>query len=628
MAEPAPNSEDQARWKTIAAQAKTLAGNPGSTIGRRNARLDSSDRAALGQFEQSPPPRPTQDRLTIGEVIGEGGMGVVRLATQVAMGRSVAVKTVRPVLRDAGPTLKLLQEAWTAGQLEHPNIIPVYDIATGDDGEPLIVLKRIAGESWSWALDNPEAAAARYEIDDTLDWHLRVLMQVCNAVHFAHDRGIVHLDIKPDNVMIGDHGEVYVVDWGIALALRDDGSGRLPLATKHTGIIGTPYYMAPEMLDGDGTGLEARTDVYLLGATLHEVLEGHPPHRGETIMEALHAALHRPVALSDDTPGELQRICRRALSRKVSQRFASAQELRRALQDFLRHRDSERMASEAHTRLAQLRAAIEQDIDADLHDSFGRIRFGFEQALASWPDNDAAQRGLAEAFEAVIVVELDRGDPEVAASLSQQAPSLPDSLRERITAQVHARRVGRDELEGHRLDADLRVGQRTRFFVFLVMGALWTTAPQLGNWLDHHGSGYTYAWGLTATGIAIGLGLGLAIWARESLSRTRANRLMMTGVGASLVTQGLLIAAGWKLGIDPAHIICLAPLTWALGAVVPAVAADRRVWAVVANFAAAAMLAVLFVPWRWHVLSASTLVCMLLAAVFWWPSKSTPPTQR
>jgi eukaryotic-like serine/threonine-protein kinase len=346
----------EAVWATIAARAQTFHGRPDSTIKPRDKSLGTTGRGILEQFLDGPdaPTSGSGARLELGRVLGEGGMGVVRLATQPAMGREVAVKTLRPQQRKPGPALKLLQEAWTAARLEHPNIVPVYDISVDADGSPLIVLKRIEGESWATLLAEPDHARERYGVVDLFEWHLQILVTICSAIHFAHDRGILHLDLKPENVMIGGHGEVYVVDWGIAMALEDDGSGRIPLAAASTEIVGTPSYMAPEMLIGDGTELSVRTDVYLLGAMLYELIAGRPPHRGETIMAVMHAALHVEPELAPETPSELAGICRRAMAKQPAERFASAELVRRELQGFLRHRESDRLATRASERLAEL----------------------------------------------------------------------------------------------------------------------------------------------------------------------------------------------------------------------------------------------------------------------------------
>lgn len=598
-----------------------MAGSPGTTIGKRDVPLDSDGRAALGTFAGlgAPPTDGGATRLELGAVLGEGGMGVVRIAKQVAMGREVAVKTVRQALRAPATTLKLLQEAWTTGRLQHPNIIPVYDIATDDEGEPLIVLKRIEGETLTSVLAAPERARARYDIGDVLEWSLQVLIQVCNAVHFAHDQGVVHLDLKPENVMVGDHGEVYVVDWGIALALRDEGSGRLPLAHNHRGILGTPYYMAPEMLEGDGRLLDARTDVYLLGATLYEVIEGKPPHQGDTVMAAVYAALHETPELAEDVPIELAQICLRALARQPDQRFDTALELRRALQDFLRHRDSDRMASEAQAGLTMLGTLVEDGKHVASHELFGRTRFGFEQALASWSDNEAAQRGLADVFALAVTAELDHGDPEVASSLASQAPELAEELRDRVGQAVRQRRAGLDELAAHRLNRNLDVGGRTRFFVFVTMAAVWTLLPLLTNWVPVENSEQEYLLFLSGTALAVGLAVALGIWARESMTRTRVNRISLVGPLTALVGQALLFLAAYRVGAPAWQATCLAPLTWAAGGLVIAVAVDRRAWVVVLSSIVCCGLAASFPDARWSILSAGSLACLLVAAYVWWP---------
>jgi hypothetical protein len=161
-------------------------------------------------------------RLRTIETIGQGGMGVVRLAEQVALGRRVAVKTLRPDRKSDQAAIDLLREAWVTGAVDHPNVVPVHDIGLDEDGSPVIVLKRIDGHSWAELMHDADRVRERFRVDDLLTWNLEILIQVLFALRFAHSRGIVHRDLKPDNVMIGDFGEVYLLDWGIALSLRDD----------------------------------------------------------------------------------------------------------------------------------------------------------------------------------------------------------------------------------------------------------------------------------------------------------------------------------------------------------------------------------------------------------------------
>jgi hypothetical protein len=180
--------------------------------------------------------------------LGRGGMGVVHLATQTSVGRKVAVKRQWPASGLEG-TVSLLHEAWITGAVEHPHIVPLYDVATDALGQPLVVLKCIDGTSWRALLGDEAAVRRQYGVVDVQAWHLRTLMQVATAVHFAHQRGIVHRDIKPENVMLGGPGEVYLVDWGIARAFDATVDARLPRLDAREGLVGTPAYMAPEMVN-------------------------------------------------------------------------------------------------------------------------------------------------------------------------------------------------------------------------------------------------------------------------------------------------------------------------------------------------------------------------------------------
>ena len=190
---------------------------------------------------------PRSSRVRLESLLGEGGMGVVYLAEQESLGRKVAVKKVRAESRSPTSITRLLQEAWVIGQLEHPNIIPVYDISASDSGEPLIVLKRIDGVEWGQLMDDAATVQKRFRAPDLLEWNLDVMARVCDAVHFAHARGFIHRDLKPENVLIGELGEVYVADWGIAVTTRDD-QHIVPHARDAKEIAGTPAYMAPEKI--------------------------------------------------------------------------------------------------------------------------------------------------------------------------------------------------------------------------------------------------------------------------------------------------------------------------------------------------------------------------------------------
>lgn len=570
-------------------------------------------------------------RFELGAVLGQGGMGIVRLARQTSIGRSVAIKSVRTGVGTGNrkATRQLLQEAWTTGLLEHPNIVPIYDVATDAAGDPFIVLKRIEGEPWADLLEHPERAREEFGADDPLEWSLQVFVSVCNAVHFAHDRKILHLDLKPENVMLGHHGEVYVVDWGIALALEDDGSGRLPLLEGLDSIIGTPNYMAPEMATGRGQ-LSEQTDIYLLGATLYEVLFGRPPHDGESIVSTLHDVLFVEPQWPEHAPIELTAICRKAMAREPCDRFPSALAFRRAIEAFVRHRESGRIGDEAAKRLEELQASISQEPKArerSVLDAFKRVRFGFEQALASWAGNERARRGLAEAFAFVVDHELDHGTLATAEALASSAGSLPEALQARVDEAVSRRQAGLDELVARRMDLDPRIGQRTRAFVLGLMGLLWTMLPLLSFVVPPPSRDMIFVWygAVPATSLLL-LGL-LSVWARESLMRTHVNRIIVGSLFVALGTQVVFTVGAVVLRLEPEHFVALVPLLFGMVAMHVALAVERRAVVVGLGYFACFLAATVFPKWGVELLGVGNFVLFVVVLVIWWPARLRGPIE-
>jgi serine/threonine-protein kinase len=289
-------------------------------------------------------------RYRVGDLLGEGGMGEVRTCRDRRVGRELAMKVVRPVHGgDEAMRERFLREARIQGQLEHPCIVPVYDIGLGADGATYFTMKRVRGHTLESILEALRAGDDEARKRWTRRRILADLSTVCGAVAYAHARGVVHRDLKPANVMLGDFGEVYVLDWGIARLVDDpaaDPSERVqaPVSaarqTAQGAIVGTPGYMAPEQLMAV-TDLDGRADVYALGAILYEVLTLRPLHAGDTV-EALMASTltgdaPRPseAAPAQDVAPELDALCRDALTRDRTKRLASAQAMREALEHYL-----------------------------------------------------------------------------------------------------------------------------------------------------------------------------------------------------------------------------------------------------------------------------------------------------
>lgn len=333
----------------------------------------------------------TSADLEVRGVIGEGGMGRVLLARQHSLIRDVAVKTSKPSAGDSARAAILLEGEIT-GSLEHPSIVPVHALGLDQSGQPAMVMKRIEGVAWDALMNDPRHAdweGWEGTAEDRLPGHLQILMQVCNALHFAHSRSVVHRDVKPQNVLIGRFGDVYLADWGVATHV----------GTKAQALCGTPAYLAPEMVNGQT--VDARTDVYLLGSTLHLILTGQPRHQGSTVTESLlHARASPPATYGPTVPAELAVLANCACHVEPSQRPENARAFKDALTRYVKHRDARALFEQAQRRVVELEPLLTMETPSDEQRTRGErllseARFGLEQALVQWPENEAARASLA-----------------------------------------------------------------------------------------------------------------------------------------------------------------------------------------------------------------------------------------
>jgi|GEM_PF-151894 len=275
-----------------------------------------------------PFPFPSGDPKQIGRyrvirLLGRGGFGRVYLAHDDELDRPVAIKSPNPERILSPKDLEsYLQEAKTLAKLEHPNIVPVFDVGRTDDGLCYIVSKFLEGSDLAAKilLERPGFREAT-----------ELVATVAEALHYAHTRGLVHRDIKPANILIDASGKPCVADFG--LALRDEDFG------KGGGLAGTPAYMSPEQARGEGHRVDGRSDIFSLGAVLYELLSGKRPFRGDThleFMEQISTTEPRPPRQIDDTiPKELERICQKALSKRASERYSTAKDMAEDLRLFL-----------------------------------------------------------------------------------------------------------------------------------------------------------------------------------------------------------------------------------------------------------------------------------------------------
>ncbi len=359
-------------------------------------------------------------RYDLRRVLGAGGMGEVRLYRDHRIGREIAVKVMHSGTAASGTALeRFVREARIQGQLEHPAVVPVYDLGASADGAAYFSMKRVRGRALDEIIrllaTNDEATRARYSRRKLLS----AFATVCLSVDFAHTRGVLHRDIKPANIMLGDFGEVHLLDWGVARILgavepTDDlpaieatDAGSDTASTRAGAIVGTPGYMAPEQARGQHELLDRRTDVYALGAVLFELLALEPLHTGATATERLVSTLEgcdpRPShrAPTAEIPPELDDICARVLEAERDARFATAGALAEAVERFLDgDRDLERRRSLAEQHLARARdaAARARTDPATAHQDRGEAMREVTRALAFDPENKPAAALLAQLF--------------------------------------------------------------------------------------------------------------------------------------------------------------------------------------------------------------------------------------
>jgi eukaryotic-like serine/threonine-protein kinase len=268
-------------------------------------------------------------------LLGKGGMSRVYRVRDESLGREVALKVLRSeLIKEPDAIERFVDEAKITAQLDHPNIPPVYALAAGGKKSTCFTMKVLEGITLQQMLQNPKATGMEGLISA-----LEVLVRVCDAVAFAHGRGIIHCDLKPQNVMVAEHGQIYLVDWGLARRKKDLPS---PGDDKELGS-GTPAYMSPEQARAQNHAIDERTDVFLLGGMLYRILTGRPPYVG-TSVEQTRAMAEKGDVVSPDLvalpgspmPRRLVAICMHALSADPDKRHPSVAEFRRDVEDFIR----------------------------------------------------------------------------------------------------------------------------------------------------------------------------------------------------------------------------------------------------------------------------------------------------
>ncbi|BBM87212.1 protein kinase [Candidatus Uabimicrobium amorphum] len=407
------------------------------------------------------------ENFVIGTEIARGGMGIINRGEQKSLKRKIAIKRIIPGSINNTTQQKFISEALVTAYLDHPNIVPVYELGKDTSGDVFLTMKLVKGVEWKKSL-NKTAEDERFNNYD-LEAHLRTLIDVCDAMAFAHNKGIVHNDLKPENIMIGEFGEVLVMDWGLAVSLEEIST---ELRTLHKSMVaspmGTPHYMSPELAEGHGNDIGPWTDTYLLGAMLYEIVTGIPPHYDENIWKSLMKAIasdpptfdhKRDDLFPDEVPQELKSICTKSLAKNPEDRYQSVRDFKEAISHFLKHRESliitregQKILGENEQKLSKQDNKIRGKERNYLYAQYSKAVSCFEQALKLWSGNTAAGQGRFDARLAYSKIalknddlglseaqidELDSQDPQV----QKVRKEIHLAKEEKIRAQKSSQRI-------------------------------------------------------------------------------------------------------------------------------------------------------------------------------------------
>ena len=393
--------------------------------------------------------------FTFDNLLAVGGFGEIWESTQCSLGRTVAIKRIRrDLLERAQQDPALLrryevgfrQEAMITASLEHPNIVPIHEMGLDVDGLPLLAMKLVRGKPW----DKLIADEFSLPVSTFLQRHLPIFASVCQAVAFAHSKGVLHRDLKPSQIIVAEFGEVQLMDWGIAVRMQDlqrlVASGDLK-AQAAINPSGTAAFMAPEQTERSVARLGPHTDVFLLGGTLYYLLTGRVPHGSTTANGAFYEASRRelvPPAQRNpnrEIPAELATLAMDAMAKEIPNRIQTAEEFLVRLQDYISGESKRREAAALVRRVEKLLDSKPREY-ADLTLCQNQL----DQALVLWPDNPRIHALRDRARMLYATSALDHGDLTLARMNATRLPATAerDAIMDRIDA---AERIQNEQAE-------------------------------------------------------------------------------------------------------------------------------------------------------------------------------------
>jgi len=298
-------------------------------------------------------PETRTDRcFSLGNQFAEGGMSLLMNAVETNLMRNVAMKLLREDMKKDEHALNhMVVEAQITAQLDHPNIVPIYQLGIYKKNQLFFTMKKVYGKPLHELIDEQDISS---RTENDLFRMILIMIKVCDAVSYAHSKGVLHRDLKPANIMVGKFGQVYLMDWGIARVNANAESSAVGLEIpelkkrkkyiaieeEQGAVVGTPCYMAPEQASGNVDAIDERSDVFSLGAIIYQILTGSPPIWGDSLVDMVLNARKCEIQLPDEKvnfplPVGLVKIAMKAMSKDPAERYQLVEDLKSALEDFL-----------------------------------------------------------------------------------------------------------------------------------------------------------------------------------------------------------------------------------------------------------------------------------------------------
>lgn len=487
----------------------------------------------LEQVQLSPLAR----RVEVHERMDSGRHGVAQWSgTQMALGRPVVVLQPEPDAT-AEERAVLRREAALLASLPHPNVLSLY-AAFEMDGCYRVLLGSVPGATWGTRLDRPWVVRELFGEEEVLAWHIGVLLQVCRALQFAHQRGVVHGDLRPDVVWVGDLGEVYIRDWSHAASMGDD--GRLPIRLPSGERLD---YFPPEWVGSAFVIPDSRTDVFQLGALLFRIMAGHGPYGEDPSWATVSSGKGPRLLFPTTVPPSLAAVCKRAMATDLEERYPDVRAFANELERAFAQRNVWSSVESADRAFDELQGHLQSDAELDIVlESFARTDLEYRIAVASFPNLEAPALRLSRASELVrsyLDSRSREGHVSVLANLQSGSLAQQDETRA-LTRETNDQEI-----------SDLEYGwvRATLGMALLPVGVIIVLMPsEWAGWVLGFYGGAVALW-LTACGVLLGeqRHVRQLVWSAAAIAGCGAAASILVGTmnaGLSSVYAGLSLGVG------------------------------------------------------------------------------------